>query len=289
MKLFQYVILSVFTHVLIYSFLSFLPAPPPSLSTQTIDILYLDKKESDAQKKQFVTAPDEQKKLIDKLKQLEQKAKFLSREVRRVEKEQVAAQSGLTKNSIPSKNRYEREPTDDMKPQNEPTQRPPLTGPGTLATRAKNELIERNARLSESTISEYIPEVKVGGFTSLNTDQFLFYTFYARINEQLRSRWVQNLRNFMQTGSPVLIERLAREPQITEVEVVLDANGRYLKSIIHRNAGDRFLDDSAIQAFVQAAPFNNPPSEIVGPDGNIRLHYAFYVELRPRYMANGSK
>lgn len=256
---------------------------------------------------QFVTNPDPKspEKILENLKR---QADFLSEQTRRVQQEMVARSSGETRNQAPTNQpnspqdqaQSERRQASDFKPQ--PTQETALKSPPVLdSTRSESTMNRRpsisgaphetasRVTLAPSTISEHIPSVREGGFTSLNTDQFMYYTFYARINEQIRNRWVFNLRDFVRRSGPQRINRLAQNPQVTEIEVILDAQGNYVQSAFHNKADDPALDEAVQLAFRQASPFLNPPSEIVSEEGFIHLHYSFHVLWRPQYVASESR
>ncbi|HMN69995.1 MAG TPA: hypothetical protein PKC28_15745, partial [Bdellovibrionales bacterium] len=55
----------------------------------------------------------------------------------------------------------------------------------------------RQVAIGQSSIAEFIPGIEEGAFTALNTDQFTYYTFFARMNEQVRNRWVSAVRAYM--------------------------------------------------------------------------------------------
>lgn len=271
MKLFQYVIASLLIHFLFWGGLKSLPQGLVQPATDTVEISILD--QPPAQRK-FVTDPNMDK-LEESLNQLEKKVKFLSKNTRRVKREQVARRTGKTAN------RQLQQPKRQQQQKWDP---PTINGPGISA---KQELrkMEKEVRLSESTISEFIPEVRQGGFTSLNTDQFMFYTFYARINEQIRNRWVSNIREFADMTPQSILNNITQKRQLTQLEVILSPEGEYIKTIIHKKSESHGLDMAAAQAFLDANPFNNPPLEIVSEDGYIHLHYAFYVQWRPNAFA----
>lgn len=280
MKLFQYVIVSILIHALVWGFFSFGPKASFPASSNQVEIEII---ESPKNQQQFVTQPNI-KQLQDSLNRLEKKARFLSQETQRVQKEQVASRTGQTRN----RNRRQAQPK--ASPPKEAWTPPSITGPGIQAKRdlqkmSRSRHYEAQVRLSESTISEFIPEVKRGGFTSLNTDQFMFYTFYARINEQIRNRWVNQIRAFADYATPMELQSIAKRRQITQVEVVLSPSGQHVKTLIHKASDSPGLDQAVTAAFLEAQPFNNPPSEIVADDGYIHLHYAFHVQWRPTAFA----
>jgi hypothetical protein len=278
---------SILVHVAVWLALSLRPFQPVSMQ-RPVEIEILPAADATRAKKQqqFVADPD-MNKLQDSLKKLEEKARFLSRRTQRVAEEQIAARTGKTLNSAAQAQRQ----------QQQAPSRPSIEAPSPFGLETDARPQRRNSGalgsknmqvlLEESAIAEYIPDVKQGGFTSLNTDQFLFYTFYARINEQIRNRWIMNLRTFSQTTPLSIQEALSRRTQITEVEVLLTRDGDYVRSILHRGSDSSGLDRAVVESFVQAQPFPNPPLEIVDPDGFVHLRYAFYLEWRSRSMASG--
>lgn len=271
MRLERYLIASLLFHFLIVAALLRLHTPQLP-QEKTIQITIIDSQEDRSTHQTFVTDPELQP-LKNALNELKKKADFLSKETRRVRKQMVARQGDKTQNNpTPTKR--------NLFPK--PNQNSDLDGtaPAFSGPRAAERVV-----LSDSTIAEYIPDVKQGGFTSLNTDQFMYYTFYARINEQIRNRWVGNLRAFADSAGPVELNRLSSREQITELEVLLDQDGNYLKTIIHRKSESRGLDAAAALAIQNAAPFLNPPSEIAQEDGLIHLYYQFHVHWRPKYVA----
>lgn len=279
MKLYQPLTISALVHLCLYLMALISPRFELPRRTQDVEIVYQNEKKS---QQDFVTDPTP-KDLEEAVKKLEDKAKHLSRIQRRVEKELIARNSGRTQNSrsqLQERARQELAPTADK---NGDWESPPPID------RSMQNQVGREARLGDSSISEYIPEVQVGGFTALNTDQFVHYTFYARTNEQIRNRWVENIRQFLNQTLQTEVNRLAQKAQISQLEVILTSDGHFVKAIVHQSAENPALNESAISAFRQAAPFNNPPSEMVERDGYIHLHYGFHVHFRPRYMASGSR
>jgi TonB family protein len=143
-----------------------------------------------------------------------------------------------------------------------------------------------NIERGTSTIGEQLPSsIKLGDFTSLNTDRHLYYTFYSRIEEMIRGRWVNYIKATvfgMENGTVVIPNS---RNWTTKVEVVLDARGNFLKAILHESSGSRNLDSAPVQAFRDVHQIPNPPAELVKEDGTIRLLYAFSVNIIPSYAA----
>jgi TonB C terminal len=281
-------------------------APP---DRQDVQIVYRNETKSKA--KQIVTDVDPR--LDEAVKDLKQEVVRLSQVTRRVREEQVAARNGETQNSGGGQPHQATQPvTDFSKQMREETKAKNLATEPTVAPDHSNDAIPvqqqqhdydrpsitapmpgssvaNQAHTGDSSISEYIPEVKVGGFTALNQDQFLYYTFYARINEQIRNRWVYNIRSVLNDTPQSVLARWADKPQVTELEILLSPDGKFVRSVLYRQAENPAIDNSAVSAFRLAAPFNNPPTEIVESDGFIHLHYIFHLEFRPSLIASGSR
>ena len=192
------------------------------------------------------------------LKQIKDQAKRFSKENRRVEKETSAMDD---------------EPLKIMGGS---------TGQGEDNPSKLNPLLQNNGALKsvvtgQSTRGEFIPGLKQGSFTALNTDQFTYYTFFARMNEQIKPRWVSRLRDFGFMQSQQDLQKLAQYPRTTQVEFVLDRTGKLLQTIVHLTSSYRSLDIAATDAFKDSAPINNPPEGLVGEDGKIHLFYNFTV------------
>ncbi len=112
---------------------------------------------------------------------------------------------------------------------------------GNLPAHGLTQPHTRNVAIGPSTVSEYIPGVEEGAFTALNTDQFTYYAFFSRINEQIRSRWVNNVRAFVSRLSPQEQEVLSKYDRQTVIEIVLTKDGRFSSSMVHQSSGDRRL------------------------------------------------
>ncbi|MBN8539661.1 MAG: hypothetical protein J0L82_04670 [Deltaproteobacteria bacterium] len=130
-----------------------------------------------------------------------------------------------------------------------------------------------------STSGELLPsDVKIGDFTALNTDRFTYYTFYARVEEQIRHRWVRYVKAALYGGGDVPI---GRSDFLTNIEIVLDRRGEFVRAIIHQESGSKDLDTAPLLAFREARMIPNPPREMLKPDGTIRLLYSFHVDQVP--------
>ena len=241
-----------------------------------IEIVYTDSQT----RRQTVMDPQ----LGDIVKKLEHQAKLLSKYTRKVKKQVVADKTGKTENRKNQRANSQKQDL-DLRPKS------PLdvTGTGYRIGGQRREKMLQPLDFGASTISDHIPNIKKGGFTALNTGQLSYYSFFSRTNEQVRPRWVGNLRELSRNLSLSGTTQMAEQTRITQIEVILDSKGNYIKSLVHRSSGSRALDAAATEAFRSAAPLNNPPDEMIERDGNVHLHYSFYVHWNPRHLAKRKK
>ncbi len=150
------------------------------------------------------------------------------------------------------------------------------------------ELQEMN-RFNEgmSTIGESMPrDVKVGSFTALNTDRYLFYTFYARMEELIRFRWETRVQQAINNFDNNTLSLAGNRNWVTHVEFLLDKNGFLRSALVMKESGIKSFDAAAVNAFKDARVFPNPPQEMVQDDGFIHIKFSFTVNYNPPVLVN---
>lgn len=142
---------------------------------------------------------------------------------------------------------------------------PPTLGPETLE--------EQDGSI------DYLRDIDKGAQTALNTREFKYAWFFNRIKRGVRQRWraVEAHRR----NDPYGRIHGVRDRR-TEVEVTLTSSGALEDIIVLKDSGVAFLDDAAVAAFEQAAPFPNPPDGLKDADGKIRFRFAFFLEIDSR-------
>ena len=266
---------------LFFGLIKYLPPLENSSTSTPIEIVFNN--ENNSVKKQFVSDPDLGR-LAEKIKKQSQR---LSRLTRRVKEESVAAQTGATKNRVPKQKTQQQVVKNKNDNKSKKIEIKNFAESGLNFSNEQKESFEEktNAFSPPSTIAEHIPNVKKGHFTVLNTDQFTYYAFFNRINEQIRVRWTNNIRKLSYTLPAQTISKLSLFARETKVELVLNSKGEFINAFVDQSSGAKFLDQAPIDAFIDATPFLNPPQDLVDQDGFIRLNYSFYVEWNPSYIA----
>jgi hypothetical protein len=245
--------------------------PPATAShLETTEVTFVEPPKND---KSFVTDTD----LGAVQKKLEDQAHFLSRLNRRVKKQMVARKSGPTRNAGGGHPRKQtvHSSMKGLQPRSHKIAGQTLGSQGAVS----------NLAIGSSSVGERIPGVQEGAFTALNTDQFTYYSFFSRINEQVRYRWVNLIRNYVASLDNHDLAQLAQYERVTQIEIILNNKGEFLKGYVHRTSGDKILDQAAVNGFANAAPFVNPPKGLAEDDGLIHLHYSFYVQFQPRPLS----
>lgn len=214
-------------------------------------------------------------------------ARFLSEKKQRVREEMQAASNGMTSNRSPEKNTSTQSAS--KKNVEEHKSKSANNGEkGDFQIDARKVLQEMSA-LDQgfSTVGESLPkDVKVGSFTALNTDRYLFYTFYARMEELIRYRWESRVQTAINQLDRPTLGAIVGGNWITHAEFLLDKNGVLQKVLLLKESGIPAFDLAALNAFRDARIFPNPPAEMVQEDGYIHIKFGFTVHYNPPTLVN---
>ena len=179
------IILSFLIHATTYRIIERVPVNlDKSAQNETIEFEILDPKKQDIkpyqETKEYVRDLD----LKQELENTKKQALFQSRKTRRVKKQTVAANYGLTKNRIRKKAIT---PIEKLKSQRKglltkkPTGQAPISAfYGAGESMQKIETSVNLTKNSQSTISKHIPNVEIAEINAFDTDQgnLTYYTFY---------------------------------------------------------------------------------------------------------------
>ncbi len=238
----------------------------------------------------------------------EARRRFLSADRQTVKEESQAARSGLTENRSNSettqtqntpktaRQKPQSRPPNHQMTESDPRRREPeevlqsaldgipvkkfLSEKDTFEKTQRDELLlpsDPRRIPGVSTSGELLPsDIRLGDFTALNTDRFTYYTFYARVEEQIRHRWVRYVKAALYGGGDV---PMGKSEFLTNLEIVLNRRGEFIRAIIHQLGIERSRFSSGLS---RGAMIPNPPREMLKPDGTIRLLYTFHVDQVPQ-------
>jgi protein TonB len=137
---------------------------------------------------------------------------------------------------------------------------------------------EAQAGADVSRTRDYLPGKEAGLETLLSTREFVYYTYYNRIRNQLSQYWEPKIKQKIVALFKQGRRIASTEDRITKVQIVLDSKGVLMKVQVMGASGVQDLDDIAVEAFRAAAPFPNPPKGIIEPDGTVKIQWDFVIE-----------
>jgi TonB family protein len=127
-------------------------------------------------------------------------------------------------------------------------------------------------RLAAIAPSNYLPEIAYGDQTILNTREYAFSSFFVRMKRQMEANW-DPIGAIGHSG-------YRREEFVTELKIVLKADGYLERLLLLNSSGVDALDREAMKSVRAGAPFLNPPKQLLGPDGRIEIGpWRFIVAL----------
>ena len=141
----------------------------------------------------------------------------------------------------------------------------------------KGKLAEKVARV-QAALENFVPEVRPGNTTDLNTRAAPFAAYIARMHRSIHQHWgFEQLEAWdeMSGSSPFNDSKLA-----TTLEAVLNRDGTIDKVALVRSSGYVAFDAAAIDVLYTSGPFPDPSREIRSPDGKIYVHWTFHRDDR---------
>ncbi len=126
-----------------------------------------------------------------------------------------------------------------------------------------------------SAIENYVPSVKPGNQTALNTARSAFAGYLNAIHNRIHPIFADSFLGSLDNLPPS--HPMNNEELSTEIEIILDQeSGNVVRMGVTKFSGITAFDIAALDSVKRAAPFGAPPREIVSPDGNVYLHWEFH-------------
>ncbi len=281
-------ILASFTiHLIFMASLHFTKKSKVKPKSETVEISYITTK-----KKKTLQIVQQNKKAIND--EIPEKEAFLSRHNQRVKKQTRAAKTGkfinsnngnpLANNQSKKQNKSpEKTKIKDLVPQFNISK---MVEKSNEAKRKIKQTANSGRRGQASQTDDHLKNVAVGIETVLNSREFLYYAYYSRIKEKIRQHWGTKIRakiqKLIQGGRSIA----SNNDRITKVIIVLNKRGTLVGVKVLGKSGIRDLDDAAVEAFREAAPFPNPPRGMVERDGTVKIHWDFILEAKNKEVTH---
>ena len=132
------------------------------------------------------------------------------------------------------------------------------------------------ARAVGGGTQDALRDVDDGEETALNSKKWRFASFFNRVKRQVAEHWHPEdvYRQRDPTGAIY-----GHRNRYTFLRVELKPDGRLNNLRVAEPSGLEFLDDEALEAFREAAPFPNPPRQLVEANGLINFGFGFLLDL----------
>jgi len=289
-------IVSLALHIIFWALIGLIPELPKPEAPITFDVVPKNQLQKTAvPRAQSIVrnAPTLDQNLTEK----DDPTKFLSEKTQRV-KEQTRAQiSGLTSNRS-SQPKEKKEDTAKAKSSQVVADEKsldrflpskikfPTAGEDKGKEEAKNtqKVNPGFTDLGQSTVAEDLPaDIKFGDITSLNTDRYLYYSYFARAQELLWNEWAPRVEGLL-TRPPASMRASPHSHFTTSIEVWFHPDGTVHSTHLMKSSGIAELDYIAEASFKSIRRIPNPPREKIEKDGLIRFQWGLTVEYDPKVL-----
>jgi TonB family protein len=135
---------------------------------------------------------------------------------------------------------------------------------------------QQMARAIGSGTQDALTSVDDGDETALNSKKWRFASFFNRVKRQVAEHWHPE-ETYRQRDPTGMI--YGKRNRYTELRIQLRPDGKLGNVAVYQPSGLDFLDDEAIEAFKQAAPFPNPPRQLIEANGLINFGFGFLFDL----------
>jgi TonB family protein len=147
----------------------------------------------------------------------------------------------------------------------------------TMRSMHKGKFQQKQARL-QAALENFIPEVRPGNQTALNTRAAPFAAYITRMHRSIHQLWgFGQMEDWDEKpgSSPYNNPNL-----LTTLELVLNGDGTIDKVTVVKASGYLPYDAAAIDIVYSAGPYPDPPREIRSANGKIYIHWRFYRDGR---------
>jgi TonB family protein len=276
--------LSLFAHALIMLVLHFVALREEPRKSEAIEITL--KSTNNTKQRNIVRFTESENKKMDNSAD---PLRFLSEKTQRVKEQSRALKTGITQNrslNLPQNSQQAKNTKEQRNGKNLEKFLPKMTNEIGELARA-NQATGTPSFQREVGVSTFGNEVsdkiKIGDITSLNTDRYLFYSYYARAEELFRNQWEPLLENMVNRPSVRLLAA-PRNRYTTLVEAWFKANGELHSVRVLKESGVPDFDQAAVDAFKRAGLIPNPPKEKIEADGLVRIKWGLSVNFDPRAL-----
>lgn len=137
---------------------------------------------------------------------------------------------------------------------------------------------ERNLAAIQSSLENFVPDVRPGNQTALKTRAHPFAIYIARMHRRIHELWGFGFLEDLDNKSA---DYALNDPNLwVNLEISVNSDGTLHKVTIAKTSGKTEFDVAAVHSVVSAAPYEPTPEAIRSVDGRIYLHWGFYRNWR---------
>jgi TonB family protein len=132
------------------------------------------------------------------------------------------------------------------------------------------------AALGDRGNRDDLRDVDEGETNILKAKRNLYASFFNRLRDRVSEHWEPERANKAADPQQKIY---GTSPRTTVLWVQLDKQGAVTKIVVKQSSGADHLDEEAIRALKAAAPFPNPPDDLIDADGNIEFDFGFILDF----------
>jgi len=212
---------------------------------------------------------------------IKERAKYLSEQTQRVERETVASEFGTVRgasSAAPKISKNAENTNTDSSSNN--SHRAMNLGFGKVFPDSKNTTTQRlnQGEVGKSYGSHDVLDsnIAVSTQTLLNTDEYIYASFFNRLKSEVAARWEPMVSRVVNSSN----HRIGQGVYKTQALLVVANSGEVLRVDIVRGSGIGAFDEAARSAGLQLIQVQNLPSALREPDGLYRIELGFVVNLQ---------
>lgn len=270
-------VLIIFLALLFHAVLLALPwhliFPPPQFPSQPMKIRQLSAEElaqlknAQLKGKQFLlardnilpsdTPPKDARYFSDRNRQVEREQKARN-QVIAPERSASPSKPSVTGTSIPKLNQLGI-PIEKMKPK--------------LTSRGSDPSEAREGNIANQDQAIHDPTLPEGNENLLNTEQSIYYSYYARLYEAIGPVWQERINTIIYS------QKVVPGTYQTLVDVAFDTQGNLSNIGFVQKSGLQDFDQAVVFAWQKIKRFPNPPKGLIRTDGKVHVGFSFTVEV----------
>ncbi len=118
--------------------------------------------------------------------------------------------------------------------------------------------------------------IAIGTQTLLNTDEYLNAGFFNRVKEQIFAHWSPLIQRAYRANEG----RLRPNEYLSAVRIFMDpATGDIKDVVLSHASGEKLFDEAAVTSSRMVLRFENPPKDLIGPDGRASFEMNFTMTI----------